>query len=554
MYKKWLSLIFIFLILCLIFAPSYGEIKNINVRITQIVSKDFPEIQAYVSVTDEKGYDITGLNLKNFVVSEQSDKESKPQVEQSLDVDFVSKYSGVTIALLVDRSGSMKDDDKLEKAKNAIKNFLELLRYQEGDRVAIIDFDSKVTVTQPFTYNKTLLINSLDSLYPRLNTALYDAIYTAIEEISKEIGVKAVIVFTDGIENASKRKIEEVISFANERKVPIYTIGLGKDAKEEPLKEIADATHAFYRFAPNASDLENIYKDIAQKQKGQYLITYITHNPKFDGTTRKVIIKVSLDGKEAQDTSTYLVGTKETAPDILLTDETKNLISVSQFSGKSMNITAKITDDVEVKEAKIFYKTTGSNEIYKEFLMKNVEKDIYMFTIPAEDVKPPGIDFYITASDGTYVSTEPKYRPTLIPYQISVLPNNKPVIIHKPIKESKSDSPITINAEITDKDAGDYVSWARLYYRQGGRILYQSIDMKKEKGDNWVAVIPESALSKDGIDYYICASDSRGVKAYFGTDVEPMHINIITKAINLFPRIIVEYADTLLKIDLIRGF
>jgi len=554
MLKKEIILLFILLMSCVIFTPAYGETGSINVRITQIVSKDFPEIQVYVSITDEKGATITGLSLKNFSVSEQSNLETKPQIEQSLDVDFVSKYSGVTIALLIDRSESMKDNDKIVQAKDSVKKFLELLRYQEGDRVAIIDFDSKVTVTQPFTYDKSLLVKAVDTLYPRTNTALFDAIYTAVAEISKEIGVKAVIVFTDGIENVSKHTKEEVISYAQEKNVPVYTIGLGEKIKAEPLIEIADATHAFYRYTPSASDLEAIYKDIAQKEKGQYLLTYTTHNPRFDGTTRKVTVKVTSDGKQSQDVSTYLVGTKDTAPEINLTQETKNLMTISQFAGKDITITAKITDDVKVEEARIFYRTTKSNEVYKEFLMNKSDSDIYSFKIPGADVRTPGIDFYITASDGKYVSTEPKYRPTLVPHQIAILPNNKPNITHSPIKETKSDNPIIIEAEITDRDSGDYVEWAKVYYRQGGRILYQSIDMKKVTGDIWRAVIPNDAVSKEGIDYYITASDSRGVKAYSGTDINPYHINVILRSMGPLPRIFVEYADTLYKIDLIRGY
>jgi len=534
--KKLLSGLVIFsLVLSILpFPLSQVEAQDdaVNVRVTQIISKDFPEIQAYVSVEDESGNTISGLTADNFEVTEQSNLENQPTIETPIDVDFVAGYSAIAVALVIDRSGSMGYDwwtgeNKMEDAKNSAKNFLELLHYSEGDRAGVVSFSSSVRIDQPFTSNKDNLTSAVDSLSASGWTALYDAIYTAITETAKETGVKAVIVFTDGQENRSTHTKDEVISHANSNNIPVYTIGLGSDADEGPLKEIASSTHAFYKFAPQASDLEVIYNDIAQKQKGQYLVAYTTHNPNFDGTTRAVTVKATVGANSGQGTGTYLVGTETTAPQITLTDETKQLMAVSQFARQDLEISATISDDVSVQEAKLFYRTTNSGEPYKEVLMNNPSGDLYQYTIQGSDVQTPGIDFYITASDGTYVSTEPKYRPSLVPHQIAILPNNKPVITHAPVTEVPINVSIEINASIVDTDDNDYVGWAKVYYRKGGHILYQSIDMSNLSEDHWYGVIPEDVITPDGIDYYIVASDSRGVKAYDGTDVNPYHITSV---------------------------
>lgn len=503
-------------------AEAEGDV--VNVRLTQIESKDFPEIQMYVSVTNKDGNAITDLTANDFELTEQSDLESFPVIENPLDIDFAANYSGMSIVLVIDRSGSMRAPiGVMEDVKDAVKNFIESLNFTKGNRIGIIDFDNNVTITQPFTYDQNLLMQAVDSLFPRDWSAVYDAIHTGVTEVIKETGIKAVIVLTDGCDNSSVRTKERIITYANDNNVPVYTVGVG-GADENSLQEIANRTHAFYSSALAVFNLEAIYNDIAEKQGGQYLLTYTTHNPNFDGATRNVVVKAAKGGSSDKDTGTYLVGDELFVPQITLTSETEQLMEDSQYANQDLNISAVITDDVLVKEAKLFYRTANNNEIYKEVLMDNISGNLYQWTILGSEVKTPGIDFYITASDGVYTTTSPKRKSVITPYQITVLPNHKPNITETSVIKFTKGSPILVETKVVDRDGNDYVDWVKLYYRASGHILYHSVKMSNFSEDIFQAVIPVDFMGTDGIDYYIEASDSKGILERDGSDINPHHI------------------------------
>ena len=281
----------------------FGELTSasyagMNVIFNQIDASNFPKIDCYLSVEDSLGNPINSLNGSNFTVYENNHVESPISV-----TPIGGQHSSVSVALVIDRSGSM-DGQPLQDAKSASSAFVDGLKI--GDRAAVISFNDQVTVDQTFTSDTTALNTAINNLVAGGATAIYDAVYTALASLSNEsLQRKAVVLLTDGGDNSSHYSLADAIHYANQLGLPVYAIGLGLtrgSTDEQNLISLADSTGGKYYYAPTSSDLVNLYNSIALEIQNQYRISYTTNNPAFDGTVRQV--KIVTQYLSASDTST----------------------------------------------------------------------------------------------------------------------------------------------------------------------------------------------------------------------------------------------------------
>ncbi len=490
--------------------------QPVNIFISSVDISRFPRIDTYFSVTDADGAVIKGLTANHFKLTEQSELEAKA-IEHNIDVTTVEMADNVALALVIDRSGSMSSTD-MRNAKNAANTIVDNLSAE--DRCAVISFAASVRVDQAFTGDKNALESAINALSSGGRTALYDAIYTSVELTSKEVGIPAVLAFTDGADNNSRHSADDVINLAKSKGIPVYTIGLGS-VNENILKRIANETGGTYHYTPDSAQLEQIYQEIAASIQDLYLVTYRTHNTNFDGTKRTIEVTATVNQQSASDTITYTVSEPLR---ISLTDDTKELLKVQQPGDTPLTIAANIVSALGTIEAKLFYRVTGSGDAYSEVPMSK-NGTVYNAVIPSSAVNAPGVDFYITATDGTLTVSSPETLPAQEPHQISVFPNEKPIIIHDPVETADVGADIVIRAQVIDDT--DYVERVILRYRQSDKVLFQSVDMQwlsPMPGGFYEGVIPGSIFTAEGVDYYIVAEDNHGVKGYHGTDSEPHKI------------------------------
>ena len=277
-----------------------GPTGGLNLTFNQIDASGFPTIDCYVTVTDDQGNPISGLNESNFTVKEDGHTES-PITVTPMGAGAVP----IAVALVIDRSGSM-GLQPLDDAKTAAITFVNQMG--SNDKAAVISFSSDVRVDQPFTSDKSLLINAINSLTSGGFTAMYDAVIKAVNQTNTQTGRKAIILMTDGADNASSSSLQDAINTAVQSNIPVFTIGLGLTA-EQDLQQIADSTGGRYYYAPSSSDLQQIYQLISQQLQNQYKITYTTHNPNRDGTTRTVRITANYQGNTDTKSRTYVAPT-----------------------------------------------------------------------------------------------------------------------------------------------------------------------------------------------------------------------------------------------------
>ena len=275
-------------------------INKLTVKINQIDNSSFKTIVAYVSVSDQHDYPISGLTAANFLVTE--DTTCRPNFTVTPVSDANKSLSLITT---VDHSGSMSYSS-IAASNIALKHLINISA--ADDKLAILKFSTYVEEVQNLTTNKTLLLEKVDSMpdYPEDMTALYDSIYDAVALVKTETNRKAIIGFTDGYDTASSHSYADMLSYAKQENIPVYMIGLGYGVNTDELKEIANQTGGKYYYSPTADQITDIYSQISQSLNGQYIITYDTCNSSCDSTWRNLTVGATYSGLSGSDTKGYL--------------------------------------------------------------------------------------------------------------------------------------------------------------------------------------------------------------------------------------------------------
>jgi VWFA-related protein len=251
-------------------------------------------VNVVFSASDRQNRRFPGLKAEDFLVFE----DGKPQtIDYFSDLGEASEVP-LTIALLIDTSGSVKN--KLEFEKETAAEFLETVLRKNKDLALIIQFDSEVNLVHDFSNDPRMLIGSLDTLDAGNSTALYDAVYLAVEEkLRGETGRKIIVVITDGEDTSSKLRKEDAIESAQKNDVLIYGIGIRSDMGTNfgVLKKFAEETGGTF-FSPRAklADIREAFQSIGRDIQGQYSLAYRSTNLVRDGSFRTIEIRCKVSG------------------------------------------------------------------------------------------------------------------------------------------------------------------------------------------------------------------------------------------------------------------
>ena len=273
--------------------PGQEKPEIINVR----------RVRLPITVTDKKGQLVSGLTQSNFLVLED-------KVPQQID-SFTSEENNnlpLYVGVLMDTSPSTAG--KLKFEQESAMNFIQTVVRPRKDRVLFATFDDQVTLRQDFTDRLELLDRAVFAVKKTgEKTALYDAIWQFCDEKMRSAqGRRALVVITDGDDTYSRADINDAIDIAQRTETTIFAIstkaglsgtvpgveaGQIQDHGDKGLERLCEDTGGTAFFTGDMLALERSFSKIAKELRSQYLITYRPSNDKYDGSYRRVDVKLT---------------------------------------------------------------------------------------------------------------------------------------------------------------------------------------------------------------------------------------------------------------------
>jgi VWFA-related protein len=281
-------------------APAEEKIKNPN-NANYSLRVDVPLVSLDVSVQLDKTHQfVPGLKPAQFLVLEDG-------VEQKVDSVRVIQTPITAVMLLEFAANSYY---LIRDMQNASYSFFRSLR--PDDYVAVITYDLRTHILTDFTNNKDIVAQSLQSLViPGFSdTNAFDALYETLDRVSRVEGRKYIIMIGSGRDTFSKINLDKILAKIKATpNVTIFTIGTGAMLNEmrggrggvggsmrdmdylqaqNQLKTFAAMTGGL-SFSPIFQGaLPDIFSQINDSIRNQYVLTYRPTNTKNDGSYRKV--------------------------------------------------------------------------------------------------------------------------------------------------------------------------------------------------------------------------------------------------------------------------
>lgn len=290
-------------------APEGSRGGGPEVIVTGANDSKFPEIAVDFELRDPRNDFVLDATRDDFKIFEEG-----KEVEI---VRFLSPYGDpqpITVALVVDRSGSMEEDDRIGGLKAAVGSFLKGL--PKGSKVAVVAFGSEVEQIIPFTDDFAKVQAAVDQLTPAGATRYYDAVANALELIQQVQGRRAVLALTDGEDTFSQEaSLKTVTASARRLGLPVHTLGLGSEdeIESDALRTLATETRGQYYPAREADQLRTVYQQLAKRLRSSYTAVYRSDRKIPDGTLRpvRVVYRSSSKGGE---TAVFIPGMVVPAP------------------------------------------------------------------------------------------------------------------------------------------------------------------------------------------------------------------------------------------------
>lgn len=286
------------IICCLLFiiaTNAYGR-ENSSLSILDIKGTQ-GNIEMIISALDEQGNPIKGISKEDLSLTIEGEEFTEFSIEP-----ISSAKNPISIILAIDISGSMHGLP-ISEAKKAASIFLDQL--DKKDFTALVAFGSSVKVLSDFTREKYKIRELIEGLKAKeqltwLYKATSDSLDIALRSPTSRV---AIILLTDGKDEGSPGKEEDILKGIKRVHVPVYAIGFGPQAEIDYLKALANMSEGYFLYTPKAEELTKLYSMVLDQLKNQYLIKFILPNTPGDYIC---ILSLNYKGSEISARRSYL--------------------------------------------------------------------------------------------------------------------------------------------------------------------------------------------------------------------------------------------------------
>jgi Ca-activated chloride channel family protein len=238
-------------------------------------------VQVNAVVTDGSGHFVQGLTRDQFVLLE----DGKPRPLTS----FHPTGTALELVLAVDVSGSMAD--AMNDVKQAVGTFMEALGPK--DQATLVAFNDAMFTLARRESNPAVRKRAVSRLSAWGGTALYDVIVRSLDMLSRHPGRRALVIFSDGDDQASQASFADVERLVREGDATLFMVGLGRGATNDELKrkmeQLALASGGRALFVERSDQLAEPFAAIVEELSNQYMLGF---EPRQDGKWHTIDVQV----------------------------------------------------------------------------------------------------------------------------------------------------------------------------------------------------------------------------------------------------------------------
>lgn len=299
------------------------------------IKVDTSVVRVNIGVADGRGRPITDLSQQNFQIFEDGQRQTINRFELST--------APFSVVMLLDMSGSTKSFR--QNIKLSAARFLDALA--PGDRVAVVEFYSKIRMLNDFTTSRQTAAHSIAVSNGEGDTDLYKAISFSLQKLAgEESRRKAIVVLTDGVDTESQKTdrktlasapddqvmttlkpdanqaLNRILNLADALGVTIYPLALPTgdperladptprqialfQAARDRLKIVADRSGGTLNTIRRLEEMGLLYAQVAADLRTLYTIEYQSLNEKRDGKWRAIRVDVTEPGLIARSRQGY---------------------------------------------------------------------------------------------------------------------------------------------------------------------------------------------------------------------------------------------------------
>jgi VWFA-related protein len=242
-------------------------------------------VQVTAVVTDGDGRFVRGLEERDFRIYE--DDRAQPITH------FASENIPLEIVAALDISSSMTE--ALPGVKDAAKRFLSGLR--PDDQVTLLGFNENIFTLARRSTDQDVRERAVDRMAPWGGTALYDAIFKAVDVLGRQSGRRSIVLFTDGDDQSSHASLDAAIARTEGSDATIYAIGQGRAVKsadlQKLLRRLATVSGGRSFFTDDHASLDRSFGEILEDLRSQYLLAFVPASSERDGSWHRIRVEVS---------------------------------------------------------------------------------------------------------------------------------------------------------------------------------------------------------------------------------------------------------------------
>lgn len=260
-----------------------GAAEQLTIR--KIDTSDFPEVRLSALFTGERP-DLAAVTVRE-------NGRLLPDIDV---VPLAESTTAVGIVLVIDTSGSMKVNNRLESAKVAARQFVE--RKLPNDQIALVTFSNEPRVAVNFTGDAGALLPAIDGLQAAGETALWDAVRVGSNLLGGRPDLLPyLVVLSDGADTVSGSTDADAFGAARSAQAGVFSVAItGSGESDVPaLRALADQTGGTFVETRDASHLGRIYADLQRVLQNQYEISWTS-----EATTPEIQVAVKVGSAVAE--------------------------------------------------------------------------------------------------------------------------------------------------------------------------------------------------------------------------------------------------------------